>query len=106
MNKAKYSPALRLTQQAVSGRQLLDEAAHPVDEVLLSFPIVVKVDIHVGNSLPDESRYTLHECRTVLFFWIEKGILRWPPRGIRMSSRNLRPVLDPKRYAFRRRRVG
>ena len=102
MNKSEdRAPVLR-PQKTVAGDQGFDKPAHAIDEVLLAFPVVVDVYVHIGDAGACHPGECLEELRPVFFLRVEEGVLRRAPVGIGVPPGDLRPVFHPQRHAFGR----
>lgn len=78
--------------------QIVLEAFHPVDEVLLTFTVVVKVDLDIADPHAGHFCQRLQQFGPVFLLGIEEGVLRRVARAVPMPGGNLRPCLTPFRY--------
>src|SRR5215467_4142196 len=78
----------------------LDEATHAVEEVLLTFTVVMDVDIDVGDVLAAEIREQVEELRMIFLLRIVEAVLRRTAGGVGMLARNLGPTVSPRRYSL------
>jgi hypothetical protein len=59
--------------------EYFDERTHPINEVLLTFSIVMQMNLYVPDSRTDQRLQGRKQMRPILFFRIEESVPRRPP---------------------------
>jgi hypothetical protein len=97
MDKAEPQFPIALTQQTMLAVQHAAKTGYPVDEVLATFAIMMKMDLHIGYSFTNHFRQRFQQRRMIFFFWKEKGISRCVASRVGLTTpRNRRPCRPPQ----------
>lgn len=95
MNKAKDGTSVTLAEKAVAGGEVLHKAIHAVEEILLSFTVVVDVDVDIGAALAADIGEDIEESRAIFVLGVIESVLGRASGIIGEALGNFGPMFGP-----------